>query len=241
MTITAPEREKLIELILAMVNLYGIVPYAKVAEVWNREYPRLTPVTEDFLSRMRIGGEFFEHAGDAFAHESLFWDAAADFFDLQDQQEGKPYYEPQLEELLRHADDMYYEVTPAFTQLLQFVQKERLAFGQAASELIDDIQLVCMDMGLGSNMDDVMAEFERRDIMFKDDKQVRALMPLMMDLANSTRIWPNRGFTPNDLLPADRAAMKKLPGPFKAGRNDPCTCGSGKKYKNCCGKSPEKA
>jgi preprotein translocase subunit SecA len=21
----------------------------------------------------------------------------------------------------------------------------------------------------------------------------------------------------------------------KVGRNDPCTCGSGKKYKNCCG------
>ena len=23
----------------------------------------------------------------------------------------------------------------------------------------------------------------------------------------------------------------------KVGRNDPCTCGSGKKYKNCCGRS----
>ena len=27
---------------------------------------------------------------------------------------------------------------------------------------------------------------------------------------------------------------KKKP---KIGRNDPCTCGSGKKYKNCCGKN----
>ena len=23
----------------------------------------------------------------------------------------------------------------------------------------------------------------------------------------------------------------------KIGRNDPCSCGSGKKYKNCCGKN----
>ena len=23
----------------------------------------------------------------------------------------------------------------------------------------------------------------------------------------------------------------------KVGRNDPCPCGSGKKYKNCCGKN----
>lgn len=31
--------------------------------------------------------------------------------------------------------------------------------------------------------------------------------------------------------------MKKKPKRVKKiGRNDPCPCGSGKKYKNCCGK-----
>jgi preprotein translocase subunit SecA len=34
-------------------------------------------------------------------------------------------------------------------------------------------------------------------------------------------------------------AMEITPAPLRAGpkigRNDPCTCGSGKKYKNCCG------
>jgi uncharacterized protein YecA (UPF0149 family) len=25
----------------------------------------------------------------------------------------------------------------------------------------------------------------------------------------------------------------------KVGRNDPCPCGSGRKYKQCCGKSPD--
>ena len=37
---------------------------------------------------------------------------------------------------------------------------------------------------------------------------------------------------------ATEAASKAKPvrtGP-KVGRNDPCTCGSGKKYKQCCGK-----
>jgi preprotein translocase subunit SecA len=35
------------------------------------------------------------------------------------------------------------------------------------------------------------------------------------------------------------AAVDIQPAPLrsgpKVGRNDPCTCGSGKKYKNCCG------
>ena len=34
-------------------------------------------------------------------------------------------------------------------------------------------------------------------------------------------------------------AIEAIPAPIrtgpKIGRNDPCTCGSGKKYKNCCG------
>ena len=38
----------------------------------------------------------------------------------------------------------------------------------------------------------------------------------------------------------DRGALIDIqPAPVrtgpKIGRNDPCTCGSGKKYKNCCG------
>ena len=32
----------------------------------------------------------------------------------------------------------------------------------------------------------------------------------------------------------DRTVRNDAP---KTGRNDPCTCGSGKKYKNCCGKN----
>lgn len=34
---------------------------------------------------------------------------------------------------------------------------------------------------------------------------------------------------------AKQAEAKKLLAKGKVGRNDPCTCGSGKKYKNCCG------
>ena len=42
---------------------------------------------------------------------------------------------------------------------------------------------------------------------------------------------------------ADAAAKKKpvRTAAQKIGRNDPCPCGSGKKYKNCCGRTPEVA
>lgn len=40
-------------------------------------------------------------------------------------------------------------------------------------------------------------------------------------------------------IPADgeKETAPIIPLPVKVGRNDPCPCGSGKKYKNCCGKN----
>ena len=37
----------------------------------------------------------------------------------------------------------------------------------------------------------------------------------------------------NDVKEKEKAAPKRV---NKVGRNDPCPCGSGKKYKNCCGR-----
>jgi preprotein translocase subunit SecA len=43
--------------------------------------------------------------------------------------------------------------------------------------------------------------------------------------------------TPNRTAPAAPIVRKG----DKVGRNDPCPCGSGRKYKKCCGASPQAA
>ncbi|MCC5890622.1 MAG: SEC-C domain-containing protein [Alkalibacterium sp.] len=59
-------------------------------------------------------------------------------------------------------------------------------------------------------------------------------------LQNNVRLWHNNGHTDKELIELgysvstgtspdrDSSQRKKL------GRNDPCHCGSGKKYKKCC-------
>ena len=49
-------------------------------------------------------------------------------------------------------------------------------------------------------------------------------------------------FSPEELTPRPQHSNSEKPEPYrnegpKIGRNDPCPCGSGKKYKNCCGKN----
>ncbi|WP_046058749.1 SEC-C metal-binding domain-containing protein, partial [Clostridium sp. IBUN13A] len=50
--------------------------------------------------------------------------------------------------------------------------------------------------------------------------------------------WINKGWTPADLMKKDSKETSglNLVVSNKVGRNDPCPCGSGKKYKKCCGK-----
>ena len=99
--------------------------------------------------------------------------------------------------------------------------------------------------------DEYMEDFEEEGI---DEKKERLLLDaLITALHDNTSQWAPKGNTPNESFRRE----KKLPEPFpketfraeqenekintpvkrtKVGRNDPCPCGSGKKYKNCCGK-----
>lgn len=50
---------------------------------------------------------------------------------------------------------------------------------------------------------------------------------------SNIRIWKYRGATINEM----NSKVTKIKSKVIVGRNDPCICGSGKKYKKCCGKN----
>ena len=79
-----------------------------------------------------------------------------------------------------------------------------------------------------------------------DEVQVK-FIEKYMEMSRECRVRDNRGHDYFEMVAlmslknAGRSTQKdKKPEPFrrgiKIGRNDPCPCGSGKKYKNCCGK-----
>ena len=77
----------------------------------------------------------------------------------------------------------------------------------------------------------VMA-MEACDLVLPDFSSVEKFSELVVDLHNATRVWMNRGNTPKEI----RGQLKTYNPNTKVGRNDACPCGSGKKYKKCCGK-----
>ncbi|MGL5150769.1 MAG: SEC-C metal-binding domain-containing protein, partial [Clostridium sp.] len=71
-------------------------------------------------------------------------------------------------------------------------------------------------------------------------KDIEEFIKRISKARNHTRMWVNRGFTPNELYTLHGGLKVNelevaCEGSEKVGRNDPCPCGSGKKYKKCCG------
>ena len=67
-----------------------------------------------------------------------------------------------------------------------------------------------------------------------DDEQIRFVASNMMNkFVNKIRLWKFKGMSTNDAKSNFISEVSKK----IVGRNDPCICGSGKKYKKCCGRN----
>jgi hypothetical protein len=63
------------------------------------------------------------------------------------------------------------------------------------------------------------------------ESQKRKIIDLIKKYKNEVSVWKYNGYTANEIN-----EMNKINKKAKVGRNEPCPCGSGKKYKQCCGK-----
>ncbi len=246
---------KVIDYIISLTNLYGLVHKDKVVEIYNmqnEEKINAEIINLFFQKHLKeLSRNFVEVYGDYFVSESII---EFDEFDEQlSQRRGKPFYVPEQEELLRYRENTYFEVTNEYKALFDYVTKNFFDGDKKAAEMLcEDVQSVCQ---YAFSVSSVFEEFTRRCIQFKNEKQASEVMQLIMDLNNNTRIWENNGHTPREIFelmekpnlrplpeggfpdfPGDRSKLRSIPGgkSKKVGRNAPCPCGSGKKYKKCC-------
>jgi preprotein translocase subunit SecA len=209
---------QLTEYVIALSNLYGMVYKEKVVEIYK----------------------------DHFVHEAIM---EHDEFDLMLRKKGdKPHYVPNKNELLKYVDEGYFEKSKEYNALIKYVEKNFFKGKEEKDEwLCEDIHGICQ---YGLDMQIILDAFNDRGISFNDMNQANEVIQLVMELSDNIRIWENNGHTPHELFEKfEKPNLSPLPDkPFdfnqtniidmkhrkKVGRNDPCPCGSGKKYKKCC-------
>ncbi|QHW31910.1 hypothetical protein GZH47_14515 [Paenibacillus rhizovicinus] len=222
----------------AAANLYGICPVNKLIDIINDQNG--IGLTEEQFNQIRLSVSdkvltWDVQRGFLFS-DSLDGESLDDYEAFLKSVKDKPYYIPAKEELLRYADIDYFEKTPQLEALKNYIVQQLGKVERMADAIVDDIQLSC---SMEEPMSVIMEEFEHRKISL-NKKQLKEIVPLIINVHNTTRMWSNRGYTPDELSPrpsqgGNGSNLIMLPvTSSKVGRNDPCPCGSGKKHKKCC-------
>jgi len=154
-------------------------------------------------------------------------------------QKGKPIYYPSVSEIDELWDYNYPASDPVYAMARKALVEE---MGLSETEAADDLVLIFDELSLGWKIADVVKDLQENGLDISDQKAVETITALLVMLNNHTRMAINRGNRPADLSQPDAAAtaarLRQNPAQNKPKiyPNDPCPCGSGKKYKKCCGR-----
>lgn len=173
------------------------------------------------------------------------------YYELTEIQRGKPFAVLPKEEFLRFTDEFYYPVTPEVKNMLTYLRTKRFVPHMSAQDMLDEIT---MHIYMDNPLDYLFEELKRFGMQFRKAKEIERFMEFYVPLNNCSRKLSNRGNTHEELgiklnqlstfrdfspvLPSMLEHFDPIPSTISGtpSRNAPCPCGSGRKYKNCCGK-----
>lgn len=293
----------------AFSNLYGIIPLEKALSIYNRQNAALQEdVFLQFAEIVRHEKHFYHILGldelyrdypekanpmdRLIIQEGLISFDVDDFTQLYQAQQNKPYYVPLREELLKYADDDYYEQTAELIALRDHLRKKHRLSKEKATDIADEMQLISY-MGDATDLQLVHDRAEHMGLIFRNQNELEQFFQHYFEMSNNTRTPFNRGYTPSEMAsmtgsrtrPASikmkphlrdeitsgnislqelREGLKDMDFPHPdmqlsfleeldhieqemkkalsnppskaVPRNAPCPCGSGRKFKHCCGK-----
>ena len=215
----------------AAVNLYGVISQEELVEIFNSQNEQKTNIDANFnvyMKHIYLNCDYCLWE-EYVVHEDFEEDDFETVKDLIRDTKNKPRYIPEKSEFLRYADWNYYENTKQLIDLSKFLINNCGVSDKTINGLMFDLHWEFAEEFSVQNYFDVL---ESHNVIIKEN-QLNELVSLMMDCCNNTRIWANKGYTPNELMKLHRTPQAKTQ---KVGRNAPCPCGSGKKYKKCCGR-----
>ncbi|GAE31395.1 YecA family protein [Alkalihalobacillus hemicellulosilyticus] len=158
---------------------------------------------------------------------------------LQEQKSrvGLDYYPFTKEQLLQAGEPEYVDRNESYQQFVSAL-KRHFGFEHEDADILTEEITIGIKQGvpLQGIINTVTADLE-----LDNEAEVNKLLHSLVPLMNHTREWFLKGYTSVELQPDPSPSKANLDNVIsfqtgkKIGRNEPCPCGSGKKYKKCCG------
>ena len=197
-------------------------------ELWNRIPEKLNPC-------LRLDGKAVSRN----AQESGVYQ------EIEKLQGEKEFFIPSPEEILDYTEEGYPTADPSYLRLKSFLTGTLMLDEGSTAELLPAIW---GHVSTGARASDIRDIFYQMEIPFPSRMAEREFKAIMTDVRDHTRLLLNRGWTRQEIRDRERAdripavllpngaSGEMLAGSRKIYPNDPCPCGSGKKYKKCCGR-----
>ena len=249
-----------------MISLYGVLTVRDFGKLWKIKYPEIELSDNQIIEHMSFSSvttrDYKWHDKlNAIAYKYF---KESDVKGIIEDRNKHSIYIPESVKLnaflddYMNSDDEYqlnyfemYEVehnNPNYVQMRKFLEKYRK---DDWDEILYYMMYYIKDGRPVTHVIEYLNEdFKLTESLKKTD--VEQFLKLYQNLHNSTHLWVNYGWSPDELSSQHRQeSIQKNPYviPFpkeltgmnfqaipKVGRNEPCPCGSGKKYKQCHGK-----
>jgi hypothetical protein len=190
------EMNQIIKYIIALTNLYGQVPVSKVQEIYNMQNEDQISIDDvKVYSSEDLSKDYVYFYKNHFVHETIM--EFKDFKPMLKKKADKPYYIPGKEELLKYLDMTYYEKPNQYHELYKYVRINFFAGDNEKAEMLcENIMWICRG---DLRPQEVFELFNTFEVNFRDEKQIKEVLQLVMDLSNNVRLWENNGFTLHEM------------------------------------------
>ena len=219
---------------LAAVNLYGVIAKTDFVEIYNLQNEQQTSINEvcAVLPRYIEVGAPYCFWKDYIVSIEFGENNFSDVQDLLHQIGDKPRFLPGKTDFLKYANWYFFEHTHETDAVKRYLINHLYVNEATALEILREIHFAfVVEAGMQAAID-VLDEFG----ISITDSQLEPLAQLLVQMSNSTRLWSNNGHTPDEMADLMPRMVDGIRHSRKIGRNEPCPCGSGKKYKKCCGR-----
>ena len=218
----------------AAKNLYGVMTWDALRALFGLRYPGagMAEVMQLFDTTPAYYQWFTERDGKLVLNgfeKDDYWKRLE-----QQIQSDVSFYVPTVEEV----EDLFEQGSlirrESHGKMREFIEEN---FGCDTNTAILKVHDLYECVNNHKRMNDVADEFAK-EYPFPSDEVEYNFLELFMEMSRECRIRDNRGHDHYEMV-AIMAGAKDKPQVKRAkvGRNEPCPCGSGKKYKNCCGRN----
>lgn len=218
--------EEIIRLFWGMCYYYGVVKISDFKKL-IKGYIDYDISNKDINFMLEDAAKYydqFEFQGD-FGNDSAVFEPVK-ILNEHRKRKDLEFYPFEKEELLKVASLDYADESKAYERMHDFLSDNFDMDSQDAEDLIFDLTY---DIKNNESMEEVVAKF-LRNFNIEHIELANIITMHILDFANNTRQWAIKGYTPEELSLASKSKIREE----RVGRNDPCPCGSGKKYKKCC-------